>query len=288
MFVILGAAGNVGRITCQGLRARGHKVRAVMHKDTNDSELLALGCELVTADIDDPESLTLHLSGAEGVQLIRPVNRMAADVHVSAERTIDSLARALRQARPDRALVISDYGAHLSEGTGMPQIYHRLETRLEEVGVPLTCLRSAEHMQNWTGLIRAAVTSGILPVMHSPLSQPFATISAPDLGAIAAELLSDPRRQAGIVHAEGPRRYSPSDLATMLSDASGTTIEPREVPKGNWLPILQNAGMSESHARLIVQTFEAHHAKHIDVEPGAQDIRRGETEFRDVCVDLIR
>ena len=64
-------------------------------------------------------------------------------------------------------------------------------------------------------VIPAALASGTLPSFQDPVDVPQPTISAPDLGLISAKLLLRPSsgNEVDVIHAEGPRRYSASDVA---------------------------------------------------------------------------
>ncbi|WP_245442394.1 hypothetical protein [Rhizobium chutanense] len=61
-------------------------------------------------------------------------------------------------------------------------------------------------MENWARDLKIADKTGIMPSMHQPLSRPFATVSAADIGAMAADLLPadwDHGPSPRIVHGEG-------------------------------------------------------------------------------------
>ena len=119
MFVILGATGKVGRTTIRELRAQGAPVRAVVRKSSDVEDLSALGCEIAVADLDETAALKSAIAGAETVQVICPVRAQAADAVAEMAKTIDAMSNALKDVRPAKVLAISDYGAHLSEGTGI-------------------------------------------------------------------------------------------------------------------------------------------------------------------------
>jgi len=59
-----------------------------------------------------------------------------------------------------------------------------------------------------------ASETGVLPSLQHPVSKRFPTVSAQDVGSIAAQLLTDgvtvsaPR----VVHVEGPRRYDANEV----------------------------------------------------------------------------
>ena len=157
-----------------------------------------------------------------------------------------------------------------------------MEARLSTVPGALIFLRSAEHMQNWARVIKPALETGTLPSFHHPASKIFPTISAPDLGGIAFELLQQKPSGSNphIVHAEGPRRYSALDVAATLSEISGRQIVAKAVPESDWISVLTRGGASESYANEIRELFVAHNAGRIDVEPGGE-VRLGTTELRE-------
>jgi NAD(P)H dehydrogenase (quinone) len=289
MFVILGATGKVGRTTIKKLRAQGAPVRAVVRKSSKVDDLSALGCEIAGADLSDTDALKNAIAGAEAVQIICPVRAQAEDAAAEMAKTIDAIASALTEVRPRRVLAISDYGAEVTEGTGITMTFHYLEAQFRKLPTAVTFLRSAEHMQNWARVIKVASETGVLPSLHHPVSKRFPTVSAPDVGGIAADLLTDgvTAGKPRVVHVEGPRRYDANEVAATLGKSLGREIVARELPQSDWIPALTRAGISPSYARLVFELYVAHNAGRIDVEPGATDVRLGTTELRDVFVSLL-
>ena len=287
MYAILGASGKAGRAAIEKLRAQGASVRAVVRESSNTADLEALGCQIAFADLHDADAISKAIEGATAVQMICPVTPRAKDAATDMKNVIDAIARALTATRPESILAISDYGAQLTSGTGITMIFHYMEARLSTVPGRLTFLRSAEHMQNWGRVIKPALETGVLPSFHHPVSKIFPTISAPDLGGIAVELLLQMPVEANphIVHAEGPRRYSALDVAATLSEILGRQIVAKELPEENWIPALTRGGAGESYAELIRELFVGHNAGLIGVEPGGE-IRLGTTELREALKPL--
>src|ERR1700722_4994609 len=209
MFVILGATGKVGRMTIKQLRSQGAPVRAVVRKSSNADDLSSLGCEIAIADLNEEAAIKIAIRGEDAAGAI--------------EKTIDAITSALTEIRPAKVLAISHYGAQVSDGTGITLIFHYLEKQLRRLPNTVTFLRSAEHMQNWARVIKVASETGVLPSLHHPVSKRFPTVSAQDVGRIAAQLLTDgvtvsaPR----VVHVEGPRRYDANEVAANLGSILG-------------------------------------------------------------------
>lgn len=289
MFAILGAAGKVGYSTALALREAGVPVRAILRDPAKADRLRAIGCEVAVADLQDPAALGRAIADAQAVQLICPTTLQALDAVGDMRRSIDSMARALEQARPGLVLAISDYGAHVTEDIGMPSVFHGFEQRLRQLPMPKVFLRSAEHMEGWRGLIPVAAASGVLPSFHQQLDKPFPTVSAQDVGRMAAELLQHPGVAAGehIVHAEGPRRYAATDVAETLGQLLGRTVSAQAVPRALWMEKLGRI-VSESTARLLVGIYDAHdRGGLIDVEPGQGEVRYGATGLMEALRPLV-
>jgi NAD(P)H dehydrogenase (quinone) len=286
MFAILGANGKAGRATIGALRKRGLPVRAVVRDRAKAQEFEALGCEIAIADLRDAASLREALRGVEAVQAICPIAPQAPDPAGEMRGFADAVRDALIATRPARALAISDYGAQIPEGTGITLAFHYFEARLRETATALTLLRSAEHMQNWPRVFRAAAQTGLLPSFHHPQTKMFPMVSAMDVGVVAADLLAAPESEDSprIVHVEGPRRYSAVDVAKTLGEALGGPIGVLELPRSEWIATLVRGGLNARYAALIAELYDAHNAGMIDIEDGAVDLRFGATEFADLPI----
>jgi uncharacterized protein YbjT (DUF2867 family) len=287
MIAIIGATGKVGGATARELRNRGQAVRAVVRDRANAGEIEAIGCEIAVADVRDTEALGSAIAGADAVQVICPINFRAVDARAEFSAMIDSIVTALVAAKPRRILAISDYGAHLEIDTGITSTFHELEAKLGALPGEVIFLRSAEHMQNLRRVARAAIDTGVFPSLHHPLDKIFPTVSAYDVGAISADLLLDPNPPR-IVHAEGPRRYRPIDVARMLTEITGREVRAIELPRTEWDAALLRGGLSPSYVELVTRLNEVHNTGAIDVEADAGPVRRGATDLSDVLKTIVQ
>jgi len=288
MFAIIGASGNVGQSTSSALRQAGVPVRAILRDSAKGTRLSELGCEIAVADLQDSAALVKAIRDAETVQVVIPLRPQTKDPAADLRLSGESIVNALKQTHPKRVLVISDYGAHVSEDIGMPSIFHEFEARLNTVEGCKLILRSAEHMHNWGRVIPVALASGTLPTFQDPIDMVQPTISAQDLGLIAARLLLRPEsgRDLDIIHAEGPRRYSASDVATALSQLSGRTIHAQAVPRSQWTKAFEQ--IPASLADLLIKANEAKNKGGlVDIEPNADEVIYGRTELIDALRLLL-
>lgn len=285
MFAIIGATGNVGRATAAALREAGLPVRAIVREEARAARLREIGCEIARADLQDAEALARAIGDADTVQAIVPVSPRSKDPAADLRRSIDRLTEALDIARPRRVLAISDYGAHVADDIGMPSMFRELEARLRRLEAHTLIVRSAEHMHNWGRVIPAAMSSGVLTTFQDPIDMVQPTIAAHDLGAMTAELLRRPLEGNGVevIHAEGPRRYSASDVAAAVSQLSGKVIRAQAVPRATWRAAF--AHMAPSLAELLIKTNDAkNRGGLVDVEPDAREVLHGTT----VLIDGLR
>lgn len=286
MFVILGAAGKVGRTTARLLREAGAPVRAVVRDPAGAAALADLGCAIAVADLRDATAVARALDGAAAVQVICPVEAKAADPLVAMGRTTDAIAEALEAARVPRVLAISDYGAEQAGGTGVTLAFHALEARLRAIPASTTFLRSAEHMENHARVIGIAARTGVLPSLHQPLDKQFPTVSAFDVGAAAAELLLE-SSPPGIVHIEGPRRYTPTEVAAILSTLLGRPVGAQATPRAEWAAALAAGGVPAGYIPLVTALYDTHNAGRIDAERDAGPVRHGRTSLADALRPLV-
>ena len=290
MFVIFGAAGNVGRASATALRRAGHQVRAVVRDDRQRGPLAELGCETAVADLLDTAAVARAIEGAHAVQILCPVPRGHADPAAVMRRMIDASVEALRADPPLHVLALSDYGAQLPDGTGITTLFHYLETQLRTVQTRLTFLRAAEHMHNWARMLPLALAQHVLPSLHHPLDKLFPTVAAHDVGLAAAALLMEARPAQvapRIVSVESEERVSALDVARTIGELSGVPIVAQEVPREDWAAMLRSAGLGEQHARLIIELYDAHNAGRIDVEADISERRFGATTLAEVFGGLL-
>ena len=288
MFVIFGASGKVGSVTVKQLRAAGYAVRAVVRSNEQASRFSTMGCETTVADLTDRDAVQRAIKGATAVQILCPIPAADPDPESTMRAMIDIAAQALLADTPAAVLALSDYGAELPEGTGITLLYHYLEQKLQSLPTRLTFLRAAEHIENWARLASTAINKGILPSLHHPVHKPFPTVSARDIGVIAAELLTAdaPTDSPRIVSVEGPRRVSANDVAAALCAVFERNVTAVELPRGEWEATLQRAGLSGKHTKLITELYDTHNAGKIDFESGNTERRFGATEIAEALAAM--
>lgn len=282
MIVVMGASGRVGSAVLSALSASGRPVRAISRQPRESGD----GIEWVTCDALDAQDLGRAFAGADAVFLLSPVRIDSADVHADASRISAAIAEALRIAGVPHAVALSSQGAHLATGTGVVGTLHEFEDRLRQAPTPMTFLRPAYFMENWVPFAQIAAETGELPALIDPVDKAIDTISARDVGAIAAEYLLDPR--PGIVNLVGPRRYGEADAAAILARLAAREISLVPVPAEQVAAMHEAAGLGRSFAAGTAALYRAINSDTIPFQDAGAARRAGTRSPEQVLAEALR
>ena len=89
-------------------------------------------------------------------------------------------------------------------------------------------------MENFSWDVTPAREKGVIPSFLYPLDKLFPMVATEDIGRVAAELLMVTRTGAKVVELEGPRRFSPNDVAATFSKLLGNPVKMELVPREKW------------------------------------------------------
>ncbi|MEN6297684.1 MAG: hypothetical protein ABFC92_07035, partial [Rectinema sp.] len=169
------------------------------------------------------------------------------------------------------------YGARPGERCGDLTVLHEFEEKLRAQFVPAAINRGAYYMSNWLGMLDLVRDRGTLPSFF-PADFAFPMVAPEDLGELAARRLLEPARETGLRYLEGPRRYTPRDVADAFSEALGATVEVATIPREAWEDTFVQFGFSKSAA----QSYACMTSTVVDDEAEwPDDPERGTTTLRD-------
>lgn len=244
--LVTGAAGEVGAIgrnLTALLRARGHKVRALVRREDERAEALRrLGAEVVQGDLTDLASMHRAIEGCTRIYfgmsvsaayLEATVNTAAVARHHGVEAFVNMSQMTVTQMS-------------ITETTDSPQ--HKLHWLAEQAlswsGLPVVTVRPTVFLEGF--FLRFAAASVreanelALPLGRGKTSP----ISAVDVARAVSIILDDPVPHIGqVYHLTG---YESADLdydAHIFSEALGRTIRYRDVPRPQWTEGLREAGV---------------------------------------------
>lgn len=255
-YVVCGASGRVGSLVARQLLARGHRVRAVT-RDPGKLDLLAeRGAHVHSGAIHDSGFLTEVMHGADAAFVLTPVDITQHDVNQVQRRVVDATTTAIREAGVAHVVLLSSWGAELSESVGGIIACHWFEQELDAIdGLNAVYLRPVWFMENflWNiGLIKAAGINGsvIAPDASFPM------ISTPDIASVAAEYLDALSFEGRSVrYLNGPRDYTIVEATRILGaaiDRPGLRYSqmPRSVLKKG---MVDSGGLTSGAAEFVIE-----------------------------------
>ncbi len=161
--LVTGATGNVSSGLIVELKARGADVRALVRDTSKAQGLRDAGVEVVTGDLDKPETLDAAFSGVDKVFLLTPPNPnqvtqarngIAAAKRAGVPYIVRMSAGALKTAPDSPARVTRQHA--------------EIDAELKESGLPYTILRPHNFMQN---TLMAAQTIASDGAVYMPMKE---------------------------------------------------------------------------------------------------------------------
>jgi uncharacterized protein YbjT (DUF2867 family) len=192
VIAVAGSTGYIGGLLCERLREEGREVRALARHPERAEELKAAGCEVIRADVLEPETLTPALEGVDVTYyLVHSMGRGSdGDFAERDHRGAENFTRAAATAGVRRIIYLGGLG----EGSKHLDSRHETAQTLARGEVPLTYFRAAAVIGAGSESFRTAFyLVRRLPVMVTPRwvttrTQPIAVRDAVTYLAAAADL----------------------------------------------------------------------------------------------------
>ncbi|WP_433214556.1 SDR family oxidoreductase [Microtetraspora malaysiensis] len=239
--LVTGATGTVGSALVPALHARGVNVRAMIRDPTRPVP----GVENVVADLTDADSITAALAGVDAAFLNSPSAENAARLQIR-------FADLAHDAGIDRLVLLSQYAADLDSPVRFLRWHAQVEAHVQQLGINHTILRPNLYMQALLGFA-GTIAQGwfAAPIGNAAVS----IIDTRDIAAAAAAALTDPVTTGRTYTLTGPRAVTHTQIAHVLSQATGQTIAFQDVPAEQFaralrgvLPPWQLDGLVEDYA----------------------------------------
>lgn len=282
MYAIVGITGNTGGVAAKSLLEAGKQVRGVLRDPSKAQPWRDRGAEIAIADLTDPDALTEAFAGVDGVYVMTPPYTASEDMFGENSRAIANLKRAIIASATPKVVFLSSIGAQRASGTGEILKAHAMEEAFFALPVACAAIRAAWFMENFLPVVGMAREQGSLPSFLLPLDRALPMAATVDIGKLAAHLLAEPWSAQRVVELEGPRRYSPLDVAQTLSTILARDVSAAPVPRESWTSAFQSMGFSPSSADAMTEMLEAINSGKIVFEEGDNERVAGETTLETV------
>lgn len=248
LHIILGGTGHVGSAVADTLLKRGETVTVVTRSADHAAGLAERGALVAEADIADTEGLRQVLRGGKRLFLLNPPADPSGNTDRIEARTIGQLLAAIEGSGLDYIVAQSTYGAQEGSAIGDLGTLWQLEQGLAAQPIPHAINRAAYYMTNWDMALDSAREQGVLTSFF-PADFEIAMVAPQDMGEAAAKLLTDADKPGGVHFVEGPRRYTPGDVAAAFAKALNRPVRVETVPRDKLEETFASMGFSPEAAR---------------------------------------
>jgi uncharacterized protein YbjT (DUF2867 family) len=283
MFAITGITGQVGGEVASNLLAARQTVRGVVRDVSKCKAWEERGCELVSADINDAAALTAAFKGVDGAFVLVPPNFDPSPDFSEARTLAATLSSALGAARPRRVVYLSTIGAQATRPNLLTQ-HTIIEQALRKLPVAITFLRPAWFMENFTWDVAPAKNGAIQSFLQPP-DKLFPMVATSDIGRVASELLQETWDGQRVIELEGPRRVTPTEVASTFANLLGRPVRIEAVPRETWEALFKSQGMKNPEPR--IQMLDGFNEGWIEFEGKEVGSRKGKVALETVLRTLI-
>lgn len=286
MYVISGATGRTGKAAAEALLAKGEAVRVIVRSRDKGEPWRAKGASVVIASLEDPAGLAEAFRGAKGAYVLVPPPGEPTNIVESRKALVRSIVEATKQSGLRHVVLLSSIGAQHDKGTGPIRIVHHAEQEMGKLDVALTSVRAAYFMENWEGVLGAALKDGVLPNFLDP-DRKVPTVATKDIGETAAKALLEPADRQ-IIELSGPEEYSPTEVAAELSQIIGKQIALANVPREQHQAALEGAGVPSEMAALYAEMYRGIQDGLVDWSGEGTVAVRGRVPLSEVLAALVQ
>jgi uncharacterized protein YbjT (DUF2867 family) len=247
MFIILGGTGHVGSAAAKRLIELGQPVTIVSHSPAKRDAWERLGARFAVADVLDVEALRSVFRQGRRAFLLNPPADPSTDTDAQERQSVAAILQALEGSGLEHVVAQSTIGAQPGERLGDLNVLYEFEQGLRRQPIPASIIRAAYYMSNWDAALATVRAQGRLDTMI-PADLAIPMVAPQDLGHAAARLLTAPAGQPDMHNVEGPRRYSPNDVAYAFAAALGRPVDVAVTPRSEWRAAYRKLGFSEAAA----------------------------------------
>jgi len=241
LILVTGATGKTGSAVVRQLLDRGHPVRATVRKrDERADQLESLGAEVVVADFHDLRSMRDAMEGAGRVYFVYPPqgDRLIEATTIAATAAQDAGVRGF--------VNMSQISAREDADSPLARHHWLSEKILDWADVGAIHIRPTffAEMLHILGA-QTIATQGKLYLPYG--DERHAPVAASDIAQVVVGLLTDPEPHIGARYVlTGPKNLTVAEMASVLSEELGTTVEYVDLPVDVWGEVISGVdGMNE-------------------------------------------
>lgn len=264
LIAVTGATGNIGRYVVEGLIAKGYKPCAIVRKPEKIAEWENAGVEQKIADLNDAESLTNALDGAEKVFFLSPL----------VENFIEQgqfFIEAAKRAGVKQIVCSSSQAADVNSPITMGRWHGAVEKIIEESDLEWTFVQPGSFFQNYLGY---ADTIKMNNAFYAPLGDgKIAMVDVRDIAAVAVAALTENGHEHKKYPVTGGESLSCLNIAEIFSEVLGREIKYVDVAEDAARQQMIDAAMPEWMAEAVMELNQVGKAGYVaEVFPAVEAV----------------
>jgi len=220
MILITGASGSVGKAVLQEAIRKDSKVRAMYR--SKEAAKAPSGCQAVTADFADKQSLRKALDGVDSVYVVcSPIPQL-----VELE---SNMVDACKECGVKHVVLNSALGAG-EYGKSFPSWHRRVEDKLKAAGMSYTILRPNGFLQNIVTYNAPSIRAqGAFYAAMGDAKVSYLDVA--DIAVVAVNTLQGGAHAGKTYELHGPEAISNQELAKRISRVAGRTVNYVDIPE---------------------------------------------------------
>ncbi len=236
MYLVVGSTGVLGTDICRRLRERDLPVRALVRSTSEAAKvgaLRALGCEIVTGDLQEQTSLEAACDGVHSLVSTasttisrQPHDSLGATDLSGQVNRID----AARRTKVQRFVLVS-FSGNLEGDTALHRAKRTVEQRLRDSGLSYTILRPSFFMEVWLSPVLGFDPVNRRVQVFGTGEGPISFISVFDVAAFAVHALTSAVAANRTLELGGPQAVTLREVVKIFEKEVGGRIEVTHVPK---------------------------------------------------------
>lgn len=229
-FLVTGATGDTGSPTARLLLSKGHRVRALVHReDERSQQLRNLGAEVHLGELDDFDAMRAALRGVHGAYFMYPVQ--PGIVKATAQ-----FAQAAIEAGVKVVVNMSQIAARSDAKSWAARQHWLAERVFDWSGLNVAHIRPSLFAESLL-YMAPSVRQGKLTALYAPSGR-HAPIVASDQAAVIVGVLTSAQpeqHKAKVYTLHGPVEYTHPEIAALLSRVLGKPVTYTQLTKEEYL-----------------------------------------------------
>ncbi len=247
MIAITGATGHLGKLAVEALLSKGAKPQelvAIVRNKEKAKDLVSKGITVREADYSNVDRLQQAL---EGVDKLLFISGSEVGQRVPQHTNI---VNAAKNAKVKFIAYTSILNADTSKML-LAKEHLVTEKLIEQSGIKHAFLRNGWYVENYTEQLGNVLKSGVIAgaAQNGKIS---AATRADYATAAAAVVLGDTSKNT--TYELGGEAFTLSELAAVVSRASGKKIEYKDMPTGEYAKLLMSFGVPQGFAEVLADS----------------------------------